>query len=125
MRTYTFINVVGLIVSLTGAIIIARYVHQELTVDDYIPEVDRTGVICRCGTDSKSIYGADIIEELFTNIKNPLKDADIDCVTSFVPICDLISVAVDETQYLSRAIAADSMFLNVFPRKALAGVLKM
>ncbi|MCQ2220469.1 MAG: FtsX-like permease family protein [Prevotella sp.] len=125
MRTYTFINAVGLIVSLTGAIIIARYVHQELTVDDYMPEVDRTGVICRCGTDSKSIYGADIIEELFTNIKNPLKDADIDCVTSFVPICDLVSVAVDETQYLSRAIAADSMFLNVFPRKALAGVLKM
>lgn len=42
MRPYTFINVLGLVVSLTGAIIIARYVHQELTVDHYIPLLDRT-----------------------------------------------------------------------------------
>ena len=55
MRTYTFINVVGLIVSLTGAIIIARYVHQELTVDHYILHLDRTFMLTNVQDEGTSL----------------------------------------------------------------------
>ena len=55
MRPYTFINVLGLVVSLTGAIIIARYVHQELTVDHYIPLLDRTFMLTNVQDEGTSI----------------------------------------------------------------------
>ena len=55
MRTYTFINVVGLIVSLTGAIIIARYVHQELTADHYILHLDRTFMLTNVQDEGTSL----------------------------------------------------------------------
>ncbi|MGL5619991.1 MAG: hypothetical protein ACRDDC_10255, partial [Tannerellaceae bacterium] len=41
-KVYTFINLLGLILSLTCALIIARYIHQEYTVDHYCPDLDRT-----------------------------------------------------------------------------------
>lgn len=46
---------VGLIVSLTGAIIIARYVHQELTVDHYILHLDRTFMLTNVQDEGTSI----------------------------------------------------------------------
>ena len=52
---HIFINVLGLVVSLTGAIIIARYVHQELTVDHYIPLLDRTFMLTNVQDEGTSI----------------------------------------------------------------------
>lgn len=58
MRTYTIINVIGLIISLAGVIVIARYVHQELTVDSYVPYLDRTFLLVNHGGHAGNIgYG--------------------------------------------------------------------
>lgn len=43
------------IVSLTGAIIIARYVHQELTVDHYILHLDRTFMLTNVQDEGTSL----------------------------------------------------------------------
>ena len=40
-RTYTAINIVGLALSLASVFVLVRYIHQELTVNDFIPDIDR------------------------------------------------------------------------------------
>lgn len=41
-KTYTFINLTGLVFSVACALIIARYIHQERTVDHFCPELEQT-----------------------------------------------------------------------------------
>ena len=53
-RTYTAINVLGLALSLGCVFVLVRYIHQECTVNHFVPEADRTfltavfkeGVLC-------------------------------------------------------------------------------
>ena len=41
-RLYTIVNIVGLAISLACVVIIARYVHQETTVNHFAKDIDRT-----------------------------------------------------------------------------------
>ena len=41
-RLYTYVNILGLAMSLACIIIIARYVHQETTVNHFAKDIDRT-----------------------------------------------------------------------------------
>ena len=41
-KVYTFINFTGLVFSISCALIIARYIHQENNVDHFCPELERT-----------------------------------------------------------------------------------
>lgn len=41
-RTYTIINVLGLALSLGCVFVLVRYIHQEYTVNHFVPEADRT-----------------------------------------------------------------------------------
>ena len=40
-RLYTIVNAIGLAVSLGCVILIARYVHQELTVNHFVKDLNR------------------------------------------------------------------------------------
>lgn len=41
-RIYTVINIIGVAVSVAATLIILRYIHQELTVDHFCNDLDRT-----------------------------------------------------------------------------------
>ena len=41
-RTYTFINILGLALSLACVLIILRYIHQEVTVNHFCKAVERS-----------------------------------------------------------------------------------
>ena len=41
-KTYTGINIAGLALSLACVFILVRYIHQEMTVNHFVPELDRT-----------------------------------------------------------------------------------
>ena len=41
-RTYTAIYVLGLALSLGCVFVLVRYIHQERTVNHFVPEADRT-----------------------------------------------------------------------------------
>ena len=125
MRTYTIINLVGLVISLTGAIVIARYVYQELTVDDYIKDVDRVMVLCNYdrkstlrGTDAKNWNNVD-------NWDDPFADPAVECYTRFVPLSNPVKVVVDSVYHFSTVIMVDSMFLKILPRVTVEGVQEM
>ncbi len=128
MRTYTFINFVGLVVSLTGAIIIARYVHQELTVNHYVPELDRTYLLVNHGGYEDNIHYAHDEGRNMNGIDNwedPFADPDVECFTSFCCAYGGLDVVSDEVHYLVDAIVADSMFLRMLPRKLVEGNLTL
>lgn len=44
-RLYSIVNVLGLAVSLACVIIIARYVHQETTVNRFVNDLERTYIL--------------------------------------------------------------------------------
>ncbi len=45
MKGYTALSLLGLIISLSGTVIISRYLYQEWTVDHFMPNLDRTYVL--------------------------------------------------------------------------------
>jgi len=124
MRTYTFINIVGLIVSLTGAIIIARYVHQELTVDHYIPHLNRTFMLTNVQDEGTSHTEA-VNHNHIENWEDPMTDPAVECFTRFTCIYNGMGVTCDGHIYQAKAIAVDSMFLKMLPRDVLAGTTEM
>lgn len=128
MRTYTLINLVGLVVSLTGAIIIARYVHQELTVNHYVPELDRTFILINhCGYESHISWSYDEGRNMngIDNWEDPFADPDVECFTSFCCAYGGLDIVSDEVHYQVEAIVADSMFLRMLPRQLVAGSLTL
>lgn len=124
MRTYTLINLVGLVVSLTGAIIIARYVHQELTVDHYIPHLDRTFMLTNVHDDGTS-HTEGVNYNHQENWVDPMDDPAVECFTRFTCIYNGMGVTSDGHIYQVKAIAVDSMFLKMLPRDVLAGTIEM
>lgn len=121
MRTYTIINLVGLVISLTGTIVIARYVHQELTVDDYIEDVDRVYVLCQeCG----GMY-ADVDCDYYAQWMNgsfaPLEDKAVESYTSYYKIPRHLSVKVDGDFMSSEVYVSDSTFLKIFSYRVIEG----
>lgn len=45
MKSYTALSVLGLVISLSGTVIIGRYLHQEWTADSFMPDLDRTYIL--------------------------------------------------------------------------------
>lgn len=125
MRTYSFINVVGLVVSLTGAIIIARYVHQELTVDHYVPQLERTFLLTNVNKEHNVGHTDAVNHNSADNWQDPMADPAVECFTRFTCIYGGLGVKTDDRMHKARAIAVDSMFLRILPRDVLAGTAEM
>lgn len=123
MRSYSLISLTGLVISLTGTIIIARYVHQELTVDHSIPTLDRTFLLTeqlhqRIRLTSNKDWNKD------PNYIDPLNNPKVECYTKFIMLDD------GEVNYKNKGIKAriiptDTLFLDILPRKVLAGSGKL
>lgn len=127
MRTYTVINLVGLVVSLTGAIIIARYVHQELTVNHYVPELDRTFLLVNHGgyTNDFGYHHTEAINgNHIDNWQDPFADPDVECFSRFICEYGGLDMVVDNVHYQIETTRADSMFLRILPRKVVEGTLE-
>ena len=121
MRTYTIINLVGLVISLTGTIVIARYVHQELTVDDYIEDVDRVYVLCQ---ERGGMYGdvdCDYYAQWMNGSFAPLEDKAVESYTSYYKIPRHLSVRVDDNFMSSEVYVSDSTFLKIFSYRVIEG----
>ena len=45
MKGYTALSLLGLIISLSGTVIISRYLYQEWTIDHFMPNLNRTYIL--------------------------------------------------------------------------------
>lgn len=120
-RSYMLISMVGLVLSLSGAITIARYVRQELTVDHYIPDLDRTMLLYDKRDESKINH--DVINHNgLEDYPTPHKDRDVERYTQFYAYDNSI-ITTGNNEFTLNTIVADSSFLNLLPRKLLKGNL--
>jgi hypothetical protein len=49
MKAYSIICILGLVISMAGTLTLVRYIHQELTVDHYIKDLDKLHLLCEDG----------------------------------------------------------------------------
>ena len=121
MKAYSIICVLGLVISMAGTIILVRYIHQELTVDNYLKDLDKLHLL--------TTY---IPSENFTRISNnrnwnretefvdPLNHPSVESYT-LITILPQGEIAKDKHHFPVRAIAADTAFFQFLPRETSAG----
>ena len=125
MPGYTALSAVGLVLSLSGTVIIARYLHQEWTVDHWMPQLDRTYVLME-ETSGDDPYPADFYKSFLgrAELQSPLDGQNEIDYFSYATTYTTLQLKLDEGEMLKpQALKADSMFHRFFPLKAVAGTL--
>lgn len=119
-KTYTALNLAGLVLSLSCAFVLARYIHQEHTVDHFVPELDRTFLLTTLYEDgSRSIGNTNNLNN-DPNFRNPLEHPEVEGFTRFYCFPD-DKLQVDGQLVPVRTIFADSLFLRFLPFPIVAG----
>jgi len=125
MKGYTALSLLGLIISLSGTVIISRYLYQEWTIDHWMPDLDRTYVLMeeRSGDNPypamfyKSFLGR-------VELQSPLDGQNEIEYFSYASTYTTLQLKLDGEEMLKPlALKADSMFHRFFPLKAVAGTL--
>ena len=119
-KTYTALNLAGLVLSLSCAFVLARYIHQERTVDHFIPELDRTFLLTTLYEDGDQTPGNTENLNNDPNFRNPLAHPEVENFTRFYCFPD-DKLQVDGQLVAVRTIFADSLFLRFLPFPILAG----
>ena len=129
MKGYTALSLLGLIISLSGTVIIARYLHQEWTIDSWMPERERICQVSLAMWDDENsgnpTYSGSF-RDLGVQQQMPLSEIDgLEAVTE-VYLRSLLTVKLeDEKTFTVNAISADSDFVRVFPLQAAEGTLDL
>lgn len=111
-KVYTFVNFIGLAISLACVFTITRYIHQENTVDHCYPEYKRICFIERSisdGTKELSGYQSDLE-----------KDPAVERYASFTPCTDLV-MDFGKQEITVNALSIDSTFFSIFPYSIYMG----
>ena len=87
-KVYTFINFTGLVFSISCALIIARYIHQENNVDHFCPELERTFLMTTVMDNGQTYLSGSIDPNKDPNYRNPLSDPCVEKVSQFMLFSD-------------------------------------
>lgn len=123
-KTYTLLNLAGLVLSLSCAFVLARYIHQERTVDHFMPHLDRTFLLTVIREDGRQTIGSTEDRNHDPNFRNPLAHPEVECFTRFIVFPD-DKLQVGEQLVPVRAIIADSLFLQFMPFPVVSGEAAM
>lgn len=111
-RAYTVLNVVGLAVSLACVLTIARYIHQENTVNHCFPDYDRICLVKSIISNGECSLGG---------YRSGLEDDPaVEDFTAYTSVSDLMLV-FGKQKVQSRVFSIDSTFFKMFPYKVLMG----
>ncbi len=125
MPGYTLLSMLGLVLSLSGTVIIARYLHQEWTIDSWMPHLDRTYILCERwgGRDERPT-----IDENFNNAADYISptegQSDVEAYADIHLHEANFRILLEDDERISvPVVSVDSGFTSVFPLKALEGTL--
>lgn len=119
-RLYFTINLIGLVLCLACSMTIIRYLHQELTVDHYIPNLDRTYIFIREFTNQPPRPSGNSDRNSDPNHVNILADPAVEAYTTYMPVPGS-DIVVNDERYKVNTIITDNMFLDVLPYPLKAG----
>ncbi len=117
-RLYTFINVLGLGLSLMFVVLIADFVRRQLTVDDFQRNIDRIYILANEEWTGTAYHVADRLLDRYP---------EIDRITGIYHYTD-VAVEISQTPMNVDVLYADTTFFDIFsfelvdgdPRSALA-----
>ena len=119
-RIYTLVNILGLAISLACVIIVARYVHQETTVNHFAKDIDRTFISSIEFQNGQPLFAAiEHVENTF-NENKIMEDPAIEMASYFMDLED-DRISFDENRYIVNSIVADSNFIKILPYPILLG----
>ena len=124
-RTYTAINVLGLALSLGCVFVLVRYIHQECTVNHFVPEADRTFLtaVFKEGEPRGSL-GESGDRNNDPNYRNPLDHPAVEAFSRFMTFDDDF-VTKDNYRYAVNTIVVDSLFFDLIPYGCKEGSLQL
>jgi putative ABC transport system permease protein len=121
-RAYAAINLLGLALGYTAAILIALCVRDEFTFDQFFPQADRIYQVGELIEPLGSPPARSSVTTAFIAPALQLDFAEIDLVTRLIP--DSVSVRrKDGESATPAAYWADPTFFHMFPMKVVAGDL--
>ena len=124
-RTYTAINVLGLALSLGCVFVLVRYIHQECTVNHFVPEVERTFLtaVFKEG-EPRGALGESGDRNNDPNYRNPLDHPAVEAFSRFMTFDDDF-VTKDDYRYAVNTIVVDSLFFDLIPYGCKEGSLQL
>ena len=129
MKGYTALSLLGLIISLSGTVIISRYLYQEWTIDHFMPNLDRTYVLF-------SHYKDRPMDENLGMSYDPNHEADfispVEGQSEIAAYCDIelrkgfpIAQEGKEVIYPAAITVEDSTFFQIYPVDILEGARQL
>lgn len=124
-RAYTAINVLGLALSLGCVFVLVRYIHQERTVNHFVPEADRTFLtaVFKEGEPRGSL-GESGDRNNDPNYRNPLDHPAVEAFSRFMMFDDDF-VTKDDYRYTVNTMVVDSLFFDLMPYGCKEGSLQL
>ncbi len=127
MKGYTALSLLGLIISLSGTVIISRYLYQEWTIDHFMPALDRTFLCCaqiEGEADWRPMETFDPNHE--SQFVSPvLNQSDVECWTN-IHLRAMYAVTPEKGEtFYPQALSVDSAFTQVYPLEAVEGTLEL
>lgn len=110
-RRYFSINLLGLVLSLSCSMILARYIHQELTVDHCIKDLDRVYLVVNDYQNGSPKFGATQERSSEERCLNTT-DVAIEAHTSFIMRSNS-EIVVNEVRRHAHIIITDTLFLQL------------
>ncbi len=119
-RLYTAVNILGLALSLACVILIARYVHQETTVNHFAIDLSRTFMMTVEEENGQVRYSGAADPNKDANYRDPMNHHGIERFSIFIPF-EEDYILHEEYRYNTKLIVTDSNFLKVLPYPLLRG----
>lgn len=118
---YTVINITGLALSLACTLIIIRYIHQEVTVDHFCKDLDRTYLLTSEYHNRPKRLGGNSNPNRDRAFIDPLDDPAIELSSQYILNSEDFLI-INEQRYNINTIITDSAFLQIINYPLIAGV---
>ena len=126
MKGYTALSLLGLIISLSGTVIISRYLHQEWTIDHWMPDLDRTYILTSEAGDGQYYPNTGQISH---RDKKPRPQQTSSAVESWTDIFlrnEPVQLQTEEKEWYNvNAIYVDTTFCKIYPLQPLEGTIQI
>ena len=121
MKAYSIICILGLVISMAGTLTLVRYIHQELTVDHYIKDLDKLHLLCEDGLiDNRTPIRSNRNWNNDSHFVDPLNHPSVESYTT-ITLLPKGEIERGNHHFAVRTIAVDTVFFQYFSRETSVG----
>ncbi len=123
-KTYTGINIAGLALSLACVFILVRYIHQEMTVNHFVPDLDRTFLTAEVKEDGSVRLSSSWNPNKDVEFRSPLDDPSVERYSRFILLGEDF-IETGGSRYNLNSLVVDTSFFQLIPYPCLEGTMRL